>query len=293
MHNQPPNSKPIPFVGRVRTWPGFAFTVLAIIVGGGIGTTISVATATENAPLSVATGVTFTLIAVITGAALVLRLSVDRLENDLQDKALRRLSVDQAEILRYLVESGEFDKMASDPLSNSVAAAAKDNLEALVTWLESGTVQIHQFDVYRYLHVMVGEARSRIRAISVLGPSRWWLSENGQSYLNANILAITRGVLIERIFIFYGEESHAVQELAAKQAESGINVALVEAADLPLELIRDFMIVDSSHALELHYDRRFDSVTGIALTNRSDEIDAYERAFDQIRPVTTQWRPPS
>lgn len=139
------------------------------------------------------------------------------------------------------------------------------------TWMES---RIHE--VTRSIH-----------STSFATDLDWWASPSGQRYMEENLMALSRGASIERIFIL-DDDFTAFKEVMRNQSERGIGVFIASPSKLPIELVRNFAIYDEMYLVEDQVNAS-GTVTGyLHSKNESDLIDAVA-AFARLRTLSNRF----
>jgi predicted small secreted protein len=88
------------------------------------------------------------------------------------------------------------------------------------------------------------EQNTTILATSYVKPTEWWKTAWGKEYLQQNFAAVTRGVTIERIYIFADQkEMDEIKELLLMQKANKITVRYIFANDVANLAIKDDVII--------------------------------------------------
>jgi hypothetical protein len=107
---------------------------------------------------------------------------------------------------------------------------------------------------YEYLIGWANNCRTRLEAVTnilpgLAGSPDWWASEIGRRYWQANLMALNRGVLVSRVFI-YAELTDGLRALAAAQSSAGVRVMLLARAAVDPAQHLNMAIFDNSTAWE-------------------------------------------
>jgi hypothetical protein len=118
----------------------------------------------------------------------------------------------------------------------------------------------------RHMLVLTAEARRRISGVTNVtrrgGASRvdWWSSDFGQRYWRANVEALARGVVVERVFV-YEQLDDQLQAIAEEQRRAGVAVHLIDAAAVAPQYRANVVVWDDRCAWEARMDA-YANITG-------------------------------
>jgi len=171
---------------------------------------------------------------------------------------------------------------------NTAAVAAARRLigacAADLSQLERGSL-VSEVDDATILIAEAERTRKSIRSTSLQSVDlEWWSSGPGRKYWEANKRAISRGIHVERIFIY--SEWSAVSALATEHAKAGVEVLRVRVDSLPKSLLNDFIIWDSFCAYRNGYDSRSGQTLNYFMLESSD-IQRVESDYASIRSLAS------
>ena len=143
--------------------------------------------------------------------------------------------------------------------------ALDEELRAVVTraagdieLLANGRMERDASDT-RHLLVLTTTARRRIAGVTNVsqrdGASRldWWTSDFGRRYWQANVDALARGVVIDRVFV-YELLDEALEAIAEEQRRAGVCVYLMPAADVAPQYRANVVVWDDRCTWEARMD---------------------------------------
>ncbi|WP_238017241.1 hypothetical protein KZZ52_25515 [Dactylosporangium sp. AC04546] len=115
----------------------------------------------------------------------------------------------------------------------------------------------------------------------------WWFTGIGQRYVRAQAAAASRGVMIERVFI-YREWSEQLALAVTQQHDLGIRTFRVDRQVLPVRLKLGVAIWDGSLALEMEFTEEGIYTTD-SITFVPKDVDRVVGAFSMIRGYAEPW----
>lgn len=143
-------------------------------------------------------------------------------------------------------------------------------------------VESEQTLTKRILHI----CKNSVKAVSYNEVNEWWLSNNGENYLNTHNNQITaRNIPTTRIFILKEGEEQKLVEVLARHVELGIYTYIVEERYIEANKRVEFVIYDGC-LLRLTSKSPIKQV-GIetVFTSDENEIEKYQSIFDHILMV--------
>ncbi len=168
-------------------------------------------------------------------------------------------------------EVARLGQAAQGVLAHGVPAL-DDELQAVVTraagdveMLANGRMERSGPASRHMLGLTVATTR-RIAAVTMVnerygnGSVDWWSSEFGRRYWQANVDALERGVVIDRVFI-HEKLGQGLRDLAEVQRAAGVNVYLLEADQIAPTFRTNAVIWDDTCTWEARLDA-YGNVTG-------------------------------
>jgi hypothetical protein len=132
----------------------------------------------------------------------------------------------------------------------------------------------------------------QLRATSVSNVDidrRWWESPVGLRYWEAQKRALTKGVEIERIFI-YEEWNSSIESVVHLQAREGVKVHTISRDQIPVHLRIDMIIFDDAFTYEVRLSSDGLPLENIFSINTSDTNHKI-KVFDQLRLMANEFMP--
>jgi hypothetical protein len=117
-----------------------------------------------------------------------------------------------------------------------------------------------------------------------------WQSDLGEKYWQANINAIKRGVVIERVFV-YREWSQELQKLVCEQARQGVQTHAVDRELVPAELMIDMAVWDDAFTYQFELNSEGDPINNLYSVNEVDIARRVEQ-FEILRSLAKRIEPP-
>ncbi len=171
-----------------------------------------------------------------------------------------------------------------------VARKALDECARTLDDLTRGQIRVSSDD-NEALFVQTARAKEYILATSIpYVDLKWWCSDIGRKYWDANVAAMGRGVRVERVFV-YQEWTDQLQELAEEQAAAGAIIWAVHRDKVPHALRIDMIVWDRSFSYEIRLNSDGEEIENLYSVNASD-IDRKIHCFDIIRSCARRIDPP-
>lgn len=171
-----------------------------------------------------------------------------------------------------------------------IVAAGRSYLERCANdlkELERGHLKIEWEDIDLVL-AQTNATRETLKATSVQAVDLdWWLSRPGRRYWDAHLAAMSRGIHVERIFIYH-EWNPELQELARKQQLAGVETFRVAYSQLPPRLRTDMIVWDSSCGYETQLNAAGDGLRNFFTLDQDDikrMLSDYSAVFSQAEPI--------
>ena len=131
--------------------------------------------------------------------------------------------------------------------------ALETHLEDQRTWLDqfnAGIIEVESDDATLLLE-WTAAARQSIRATMVARTDvHWWHSRPGRQLWQANLRALARGVMIQRVFM-YDSSPAQLRTLVEEQAAAGVEAYVVRLDRLRPDLRIDITIIDNARSHEV------------------------------------------
>jgi hypothetical protein len=262
--------------------PLYFLAAVAILLGAAVAA-LSAAVASQNAWIIAMAGASTLSIGIGAFAVFDAQRQIRAAMHEITRSSVGRFSLVELERMQGLVESGEFERLADDPLSSVLARDAKDSVKALVQWFETKSTEARVEDpVDALLIPALRAARKEVNAVSPLGVGSFWSTAAAENYVRESQLALERGLTTRRVFILESDLEPNSLEILGHHVAAGGEVRVLNASDLPTDLIRDFLIIDDAYAVELSTTPPWEAGRSVRLTMRPDEIDSYRYAFQRI-----------
>jgi hypothetical protein len=198
------------------------------------------------------------------------------------------LSDEVREIAVYLNSISAIEQ--GDGYLLEVARKSLDECGRTLSDLTRGQIRVSNED-NEALFAQTVKAKEYILATSVPHVDlKWWSSDIGRKYWEANLAALKRGVRIERIFI-HQEWTDELRDLALQQARAGIVVWSVPRDKIPQGLRIDMIVWDQSFSYEIVLNSDGEEIANLYSVN-SSEISRKLHIFEIIRSCAGRVFPP-
>jgi hypothetical protein len=129
---------------------------------------------------------------------------------------------------------------------------------------------------------VIRKAQKHIAATSYIDNAHFWDTSTGKHILQAKGDAVRRGVAVTQVFILSAEEMLMPTVLKGMQEHrnSGVEVLVVDAAELSADLRQDFLIEDQKLVFRNEEDANGIRTNTVLIDPK--EVEAAKRAFDLI-----------
>jgi len=120
-----------------------------------------------------------------------------------------------------------------------------------VRQLASGSIFSPSKSIYEYsVYTALDKATDCIRAVDC-GPMTFWETERGRKYMEANRIAVSRGIKIIRLFALTSKDARKYSEILNSHHAAGIHVIIVT----PSRIENEFLIIDSNVRIDIKLDQ--------------------------------------
>jgi hypothetical protein len=168
--------------------------------------------------------------------------------------------------------------------SSAVLVEARQKFQKLTTDLDTlryGRISRPGND-YEHLINWVNSCQTQVEAITNIlpdgaGSPDWWASDIGRQYWQANLAALKRGVMVNRVFI-YTELTDGLSDLMKTQRSAGVKVTSLPCATTDPAQRLNIAIFDNNTAWEARMNARGEIIENIYhVDNR--EVERLRQVF--------------
>jgi hypothetical protein len=228
-----------------------------------------------------------TLGGVLTVLGLILTIALSIRYEYIGDIALFR-DEDVLKTVTALKESKEKIKTNDSHIFNEVFNEREQAFSKTIKSVSTGTLTLSPQELSEHaIQLFQNEKNITILATSYVKPTEWWKTTWGQEYLKENFTAVnTRGVSIERIYIFLDEkELNENRQLLQMQKDNKIAVRYVFARDVSNSDIKDDVIVIGDKLCGTLSLKDREMVAAIFSVNR-DDIAQNKQKFESLKKTS-------
>ena len=165
--------------------------------------------------------------------------------------------------------------------ANSLIRECRDKIRSI----SSTSIKLEPIEGTLVLVRIFDEAKERVIAVSHdPHQEKFWESSLGRRILRANADAIKRGVKITRVFILTPEQNRrSVSAVIQQHIDTGIEVLVAKADELPPELLADYLIQDDRLVFHIEVSKKGGLPGKSWVSIDRHEVSNRQRLFNLLR----------
>lgn len=173
----------------------------------------------------------------------------------------------------HVVKKGWFDLFVRR--GDDAIVECKNILHAMA----EGNLDTSPRGAYSFGNEVINKIKSSYKHVSSLEDLAYWNSTYAETALETNIAAVRRGVKIKRIFVQRPETLEKMSGILQKQKDAGIEIYLANSAEVPKDLIDDYVIADDQACavMEISPDGH---IKQQRITISPPQVEQYVKRFD-------------